>query len=259
MRFPYVEAVGRCLGEIGPLDFSTIAVQHNKDTPCTEAHGLPEDKQLQWTVIMLTALNNALVEDSVKIRSAAATCLKNILATKTGHSFWETYKMSANPMLTYLQPFRTSRKKFLEVPRFVKEDVFESLDDVNLWVPQGESHDIWIKTLTCAFLDSGGIQSEVLQLLKPMCEVKTDFCQAVLPYLIHDVLLQDSHESWRTLLSTHVRGFFTSCFKHSSQASRSATPASPDSESEHFLRCCLDKRSQRTMLAVVDYLRRQKR
>ncbi|XP_035311971.1 serine-protein kinase ATM isoform X5 [Cricetulus griseus] len=254
-----LEAVGRCLGEIGPLDFSTIAVQHKKDTSYTEAHGLPEDKELQWTLIMLTTLNNTLVENSVKIRSAAATCLKNILATKTGHSFWETYKMSEDPMLTYLQPFRTSRKKFLEVPRFVKEDAFEGLDDVNLWVPQSESHDIWIKALTCAFLDSGGIKSEVLQLLKPMCEVKPDFCQTVLPYLIHDVLLQNTHESWRTLLSTHVRGFFTSCFKHFSQASRSATPANSDSEPEHFLRCCLDKNSQRTMLAVVDYMRRQKR
>lgn len=254
-----LEAVGRCLGEIGPLDFSTIAVQHNKDVSYTKAYGLPEDRELQWTLIMLTALNNTLVEDSVKIRSAAATCLKNILATKIGHIFWENYKTSADPMLTYLQPFRTSRKKFLEVPRSVKEDVLEGLDAVNLWVPQSESHDIWIKTLTCAFLDSGGINSEILQLLKPMCEVKTDFCQMLLPYLIHDVLLQDTHESWRTLLSAHVRGFFTSCFKHSSQASRSATPANSDSESENFLRCCLDKKSQRTMLAVVDYLRRQKR
>ncbi|XP_036048710.1 serine-protein kinase ATM isoform X2 [Onychomys torridus] len=254
-----LEAVGRCLGEIGPLDFSTIAVQYNKDTANTKAHGLPEDKELQWTLIMLTALNNTLVEDSVKVRSAAAKCLKNILATKTGHSFWENYKTSEDPMLTYLQPFRGSRKKFLEVPRFVKEDVFEGLDDVNLWVPQSESHDIWIKTLTCAFLDSGGIKSEILQLLKPMCEVKTDFCQTVLPYLIHDVLLQDTCESWRTLLSTHIRGFFTSCFKHLSQASRSATPANSDSEPEHFLHCCLDKKSQRTMLAVVDYMRRQKR
>lgn len=63
MRFLYAEAVGRCLGEIGPLDFSTIAVQHSKDTPYTKAYGLPEDRELQWTLIMLTALNNTLVED----------------------------------------------------------------------------------------------------------------------------------------------------------------------------------------------------
>lgn len=50
---------------------------------------------------------------SIEVRSAAATCLKNILATKTGHAFWETYKSREDPMLTYLQPFRTSKKKVL--------------------------------------------------------------------------------------------------------------------------------------------------
>lgn len=254
-----LEAVGSCLGELGPIDFSTIAIQHNKDTSYTKAFELFEDKELCWTLIILTYLNNTLVEDCVRVRSAAATCLKNILATKTGHSFWEVYKMSTDPMLIYLQPFRTSRKKFLEVPRPDKESPLESLDDTSLWIPQSENHDIWIKTLTCALLDSGGIKSEILQLLKPMCEVKTDFCQTVLPYLIHDILLQDTNESWRNLLSAHIQGFFTSCFRHNSQTSRSTTPANLDSDSEHFFRCCVDKKSQRTMLAVVDYMRRQKR
>ncbi|XP_029063541.1 serine-protein kinase ATM isoform X3 [Monodon monoceros] len=254
-----LEAVGSCLGEVGPIDFSTIAIQYSKDTSYTKALELFEDKELQWTFIMLTYLNNTLVEDCVKVRSAAVTCLKSILATKTGHSFWEIYKMTNDPMLIYLQPFRTSRKKFLEVPRLDKESPLEGLDDTSLWIPQSENHDIWLKTLTCAFLNSGGTKSEVLQLLKPMCEVKTDFCQTVLPYLIHDILIQDTNESWRNLLSTHIQGFFTNCFRHCSETSRSTTPANLDSESEHFFRCHLDKKSQRTMLAVVDYMRRQKR
>ncbi|XP_011366455.1 serine-protein kinase ATM isoform X2 [Pteropus vampyrus] len=254
-----LEAVGSCLGEVGPIDFSTIAIQHSRDISYAKALELFEDKELQWTLIMLTFLNNTLTEDCVKVRSAAVTCLKNILATKTGHSFWEIYKTTADPMLIYLQPFRTSRKKFLEVPRLDKESLLEGLDDSSLWIPQSENHDVWIKTLTCAILDSGGTKSEILQLLKPMCEVKTDFCQAVLPYLIHDILLQDTNESWKNLLSTHIQGFFSNCFRHSSQTSRSTTPANLDSESEHFSRCYLDKKSQRTMLAVVDYMRRQKR
>ncbi|KAM9220531.1 serine-protein kinase ATM isoform 2-T2 [Dugong dugon] len=254
-----LEAVGSCLGELGPIDFSTIAIQHSKDASYNKALELFEDKELQWIFIMLTHLNNTLVEDCVRVRSAAVTCLKSILATKAGHSFWEIYKMTTDPMLTYLQPFRTSRKKFLEVPRLDKENPLEDLDDTSLWIPQSENHDVWIKTLTCAFLDSGGLKSEVLQLLKPMCEVKTDFCQTVLPYLIHDILLQDTNEAWRNLLSTHIQGFFTNCFRHSSQTSQSTTPVNLDSESEHIFRGYLDKKSQRTMLAVVDYMRRQKR
>ncbi|KAM6159265.1 serine-protein kinase ATM isoform 2-T2 [Rhynchocyon petersi] len=254
-----LEAVGSCLGELGPIDFSTIAMQHGKDASYNKALEIFEDNERQWIFIMLTHLNNILIEDCVKVRSAAVTCLKSILATKTGHNFWEIYKMTPDPMLTYLQPFRTSRKKFLEVPRLDKENPLEDLDDINLWIPQSKNHDVWIKTLTCAFLDSGGIRSEVLQLLKPMCEVKSDFCQTVLPYLIHDILLQETKESWRNLLSTHIQGFFTNCFRHSSQTSRSTTPATLDSESEYFSRGVVDKKSQRTMLAVVDYMRRQKR
>ncbi|XP_073095404.1 serine-protein kinase ATM isoform X2 [Manis javanica] len=239
-----LEAVGSCLGEVGPIDFSTIAIQHNRDKSYIKALELFEDKELQWTFIMLNYLNNTLVEDC-------------ILATKTGHHFWEIYKTTTDPMLIYLQPFRTSRKKFLEVPRLDRENPLEGLDDTSLWIPQSENHDVWIKTLTCAVLDSGGIQSEILQLLKPLCEVKSDFCQTVLPYLIHDILLQDTNDSWRKLLSTHIQGFFTNCFRHISQTSQSTIPANLDSESEPFFRCW--KKSQRTMLAVVDYMRRQKR
>lgn len=63
MEFLYIEAVGSCLGEVGPIDFSTIAIQYSKDTSYTKALELFEDKELQWTFIMLTYLNNTLVED----------------------------------------------------------------------------------------------------------------------------------------------------------------------------------------------------
>lgn len=63
IRFVYVEAVASCLGEVGPIDFSTIAVQHSKDTSYTKTVELFEDKELQWTLIMLNCLNNTLIED----------------------------------------------------------------------------------------------------------------------------------------------------------------------------------------------------
>lgn len=51
------------------------------------------------------------------------------------------------------------------------EAPLETLDDTNLWIPLGENHETWIKRLTSSVLDSGGVQSEVLQLMKPLCEV----------------------------------------------------------------------------------------
>ncbi|XP_062830674.1 serine-protein kinase ATM isoform X1 [Anolis carolinensis] len=254
-----LEAVGSCLGEIGPISFSTTALQHNKNMSCLSAADLFEDRELQWVFIMLTLINNALIDQCIEVRSAAASCLKNILATKTGHEFWEIYKAEDDPMLVYLHPFRTSKKKVLEVSHKTQGTLSEDLDSANLWIPQSENHAVWIKTLTCALLDSEGVKSETLLLLKPLCEVQTDFCQTVLPYLIHDILLHDSNESGQTLLSTHIQTFFSTCCKYAFPSSRTSTPACSDPDSEPLANGSLDKISRRTMLAIVDYLRRQKK
>ncbi|KAM9566085.1 serine-protein kinase ATM [Guaruba guarouba] len=253
-----LEAVGSCLGEIGPMDFSTIALQHAENALDSKAVDLLEDRKLQWVFIMLTQINIALTDNCIDVRAAAVSCLKNILATKSGSEFWEVYKNKADPMLIYLQPFRISRKKSFVVPASDTEAPLESLVDANLWIPLGESHETWIKRLTSSILDSRGVQNEVLQLMKPLCEVKTDLCQTLLPYLIHDILLHDSDESWRNLLSVHIQKFFTACCRFAS-SSRSTTPANSDSERETHNFKSLDKVSLRAMLAVVDYLRRQNR
>lgn len=253
-----LEAVGSCLGEIGPMDFSTIALQHAENALDSKAADLLEDKKLQWVFIMLTQINTALTDNCIDVRAAAVSCLKNILATNSGSEFWEVYKSQGDPMLIYLQPFRMPKKKVLAMPANDSEASSETLDDTNLWIPLGESHETWIKNLTRSILDSGGVQNEVLKLMKPLCEVKTDLSQTLLPYLIHDILLHDSNESWRNILSVHVRKFFTACCRFAS-SSRSATPQNSDSEQETHVLRSVDKVSRRTMLAVVDYLRRQKR
>ncbi|NWS93822.1 ATM kinase, partial [Mionectes macconnelli] len=251
-----LEAVGSCLGEIGPMDFSAIALQRAENALDSRAADLFEDRKRQWVFIMLTHINTALTDNCIDVRAAAVSCLKNILATESGSEFWEVYKSKADPLLIYLQPFRTSRKKFLVVSADDSEARLETLDDTNLWIPLGESHETWIKHLTSSILDSGGVKNEVLQLMKPLCEVKTDLCQTLLPYLIHDIVLHDSDESWRNLLSLHIQKFFAACCKFPS-SSRS-TPNSDSEQETHNFRS-LDKVSRRAMLAVVDYLRRQKR
>ncbi|XP_056417620.1 serine-protein kinase ATM [Hyla sarda] len=254
-----LEAVGSCLGELGPIDFCTIALKHRKELLYGRAGDIFEDKELQCVLVILALINNALTDHCIHVRSAAATCLKNILATKTGCHFWDSYKDHGDPMLVYLQPFRTPKKKVLQVEPMETEGAFDIVDDHSLWIPQNGSHEDWIKNLTCALLDSGGVRSEVLLLLKPMCEVKADFCQAVLPYLIHNILLCDPKNTWRTLLSKHIKGFFTACCRSTPTSSRSATPASSDSESESLAQGTVNMASRRTMLSIVEYLRKQRR
>uniref|UniRef100_A0A8C0ZKN4 non-specific serine/threonine protein kinase n=1 Tax=Cyanistes caeruleus TaxID=156563 RepID=A0A8C0ZKN4_CYACU len=232
-----LEAVGSCLGEIGPMDFSTTALQRAENALDSRAAELLEDRKLQCVFIMLIQINTALTDNCIGVRAAAVSCLKNILATKSGNEFWEAYKSKADPMLIYLQPFRTSRKK----SEF--ENIFEiGFDKCQIWCQYNCKSDCFCTSeMTVSTLES--------------C-VKTDLCQTLLPYLIHDILLHDSDESWRNLLSLHIQKFFTACCKFAS-SSRS-TPNSDSEQETHNFRS-LDKVSRRAMLAVVDYLRRQKR
>uniref|UniRef100_A0A8C3EGG5 non-specific serine/threonine protein kinase n=1 Tax=Corvus moneduloides TaxID=1196302 RepID=A0A8C3EGG5_CORMO len=232
-----LEAVGSCLGEIGPMDFSTTALQRAENALDSRAADLLEDRKLQWVFIMLIQINTALTDNCIDVRAAAVSCLKNILATKSGNEFWEVYKSKADPMLIYLQPFRTSRKKVLLIHLIY----MIGFDKCQIWRQYNCKSDCF-----CT--------SEITNLTLESCVVKTDLCQTLLPYLIHDILLHDSDESWRNLLSLHIQKFFTACCKFAS-SSRS-TPNS-DSEAHNFR--SLDKVSRRAMLAVVDYLRRQKR
>ncbi|XP_051881916.1 serine-protein kinase ATM isoform X7 [Pristis pectinata] len=169
-----LEAAGKCLGEMGPIDFSTIALQHKKDEFHFKGAELLKENKFKLVFILLSVINNALIDQCIDVRFAAAKCAKNILATQTGYQFWELSKNDPNgpdPMLMYLQPFRTPRKKVPESLVDSGSSPSEKLDDGCLWIPQGANHDTWLKTLTCALLDSGGVKSEVLKLIKPLCEI----------------------------------------------------------------------------------------
>lgn len=57
------EAVGGCLGELGPVDLSTIALHHGKDQIYTQAASLyPDNVHHQWVLIILNCMNNALTD-----------------------------------------------------------------------------------------------------------------------------------------------------------------------------------------------------
>ncbi|CAB1347968.1 unnamed protein product, partial [Coregonus sp. 'balchen'] len=178
-----LEATGSCLGELGPVDFSTIALLHGKD---------------------------------------------QLNARAAGADFWEIHKDNRDPVLAYLNPFRSTKKKVVGDQTFqdlkyhvlvvgVSEEVSlvarERLERHDLWMPEAGSYKAWLKTLHGSVEGSG---------------VKTDFCQRVLPLIIHDILLGDSDGSWRKLLSTHIQDFFTSCSSRAWASSRSTTPLPSD-------------------------------
>ncbi|XP_020498541.2 serine-protein kinase ATM [Labrus bergylta] len=254
-----LEVAGSCLGELGPMDFSTIALLHGRDPLFERAVSLFTCTESQCLYIILNCLNDALTQQRIEVRQAAAQCVKNILATQSGVDFWEQHKDSRDTMLAYLNPFRKAKTKVAVVSTEERTDAREKLESQEFWILQEGGHKAWLKTLCTSLLDSGGVRSEALLLSRPLCLVRVDCCQRLLPLIIHSILLEDSDGSWRELLSSHIQEFFSFYSRTAQASSRSATPIDSDSEPDTASHSLYDKTSLRTMLAVVDYLRHQQR
>ncbi|KAE8295481.1 Serine-protein kinase ATM [Larimichthys crocea] len=254
-----LEAAGSCLGELGPVDFSTIALLHGRDALYEKAVSLFTSTESQCLYIILNCMNDALTHQRIEVRKAAAQCAKNILASQSGVDFWEQHKDNRDPMLAYLNPFRKAKKKVAAVSAEESSEAREKLESQGFWIPQAGGHKAWLKALCTTLLDSGGVRSEALLLSRPLCLVRVDCCQRLLPLIIHSILLDDSDGSWRVSLSSHIQDFFNFCSRSAQASSRSATPLNSDSESDTASQGLYDKTSLRTMLAVIDYLRHQQR
>ncbi|XP_029372822.1 serine-protein kinase ATM isoform X2 [Echeneis naucrates] len=254
-----LEAAGSCLGELGPVDLSTIALLHGRDPLYEKAASLFTSTESQCLYIILNCMNDSLTHQRIEVRRAAAQCVKNILACQSGISFWEQYKDHRDPMLAYLNPFRKAKIQMPEVSAEERAKARAKLQSQEFWIPQLGGHKAWLKALCTALLDSGGVKSEALLLSRPLCLVKVACCQRLLPLIIHSILLDDSDGSWRELLSSHIQDFFSFFSRNAQASSRSATPHNSDSESDAASLGIHDKASLRTMLTVIDYLRHQQR
>nr|XP_046246217.1 serine-protein kinase ATM isoform X2 [Scatophagus argus] len=257
------EAAGSCLGELGPVDFSTIALLHGRDPLYEKAVSLFTSTESQCLYIILNCMNDALTHQRIEVRQAATQCVKDILASQSGVDFWEQHKDNRDPMLAYLNPFRKTKKKAVAVSAEESSEAREKLESQVFWIPQAGGHKAWLKALCSALLNSGGVRNEALLLSRPLCLVWVDCCQRLLPLIIHSILLDDSDGTWRESLSSHIQDFFTFCSRSAQASSRSATPLNSDSgkleKSDTASHGLYDKTSLRTMLAVIDYLRHQER
>lgn len=252
-------AVGSCLGELGPVNFSTTALLHGREPLYEKATSLFASSESQCVYIILNCINDTLTDQRIEVRKASAQCAKKILASRCGVNFWEEYKDNRDPMLAYLNPFRKTKMEVLDVTAEQSRSAKEKLQSQEFWIPQIGGHKAWLTALCTALLDSGGVRNEALLLTRPLCLVKVSCCQKMLPLIIHSVLLDDADGSWRTLLSSTVQEFFNFFSRGATGSSRSTTPVQSSPVSEVANQGFYDKASLRTMLSVIDYLRHQQR
>lgn len=260
--------VANCLGEIGAVDLETVSLGcKKKDFISIMSGTFSSDSVTQRNATTVCLLSTYLIDKKVKVVTAAASCLKKILATESGAALLKKFgEWKLEQLLWYLEPFRPSKKKRqstgLSAMEVTTEGSLANLEDSTLWIPglerQEYSHEQWITQLVCALIESGLVKDEVLVVLSPICRTKVEFAERVFPYVTHNILERGDDAS-RTTLSEQFRNFFSCCNGVSVMASRASSPATIAEQSSVKTSGTfgVKKESVRTMLSVVTYLRTQ--
>ncbi|XP_062590469.1 serine-protein kinase ATM-like isoform X2 [Saccostrea cucullata] len=136
-----------------------------------------------------------------------------------------------------------------ELPEMNYNESLGAINQDELWWETAVSHEFWIIRLTSAILTSGAVNNNLLCCLKPLCLLRSEVCEFLLPILVYDVLSMDN-AAQKEILSQQISKFFLQHCRLSSTKSQSGQESSS---------ICHNKDSVRTMLRVVHYLRQQPR
>ncbi|KAK3095904.1 hypothetical protein FSP39_020638 [Pinctada imbricata] len=243
-----------CLGQIGPVDLAMLSLpQLNSKL----GKKIDVDVKLRNHGVIVKELTQYLISEDMELVRATSNVLKSTLSTSSGIRFIAHCRADKEEdMLQYLYPFIPKKKSGVssQDSSNQNDDLFTSLvDQSDLWMPAKCGHKEWIQNLTCTIITSGGLKDELLSLLEPVCTLKVGFCELILPFLIHNIVL-DGDPSYREILSRHFCQFF---LQHCSAISGGRYPTSVNNcENKNI---CMNKDSLRTMLNVVHYLRQQDR
>ncbi|RUS90886.1 hypothetical protein EGW08_001393, partial [Elysia chlorotica] len=246
-------AAASCLGAIGPVNLQVLSLKAHL---ASRTGSGPEDGRAQelgkyfW---LFQALDVCLLHESLEVVATAGKILQRIMATESSKQFEKLYvklTKGQGSLFRYLHPFRNCCQDLLE-PDPQPYQALHTLDRRELWLGQPvsptsgpvEAHGAWVKALVRGLLSTGLVKDELLCRIGPLCALEVDFCESSLPYLIHETLLADT-EDCRQIISRQLSAFF---HMHVEQANSDNYPL------------VMNKKSIRTLLAVVQYLRTQKR
>ncbi|XP_062510724.1 serine-protein kinase ATM-like isoform X2 [Corticium candelabrum] len=251
-----VSEVAACLGELGAIDIGSISLSTQIDEEENQPY---HEAMLSFRIVsagirpckLLHKLNALLTDDSVA--TAAASCLKSILATKYGSEFLVEYEEHGiDDLHEYLYPFKCEQEEELNNPVVTScEEVFvRHVDQSDLWWPPGASgqrtHNQWVQDVTAAFLQSNGVTDPMLVLLQPACHAKVSFAEFLFPHLIHNIL-QSKNPVYCNVLSSQIQGFFSRL--------RSLKETTTDNDVSPHLITTVARESIKLLLNTINFLR----
>ncbi|CAL1273891.1 unnamed protein product [Larinioides sclopetarius] len=238
------KAASDCMGAIGPVVFSSVVLQPSSNTSSEGLNSLQQDY-----AIILNLLNDYLCDKRIDIKVTTSQIMKELFGTKLGYSFFIDYQnlRPNNPVKKYALPFFTCQNiKGLKTACQYRYKV-ESIQDLSLWLPGTTKHSDWITNLVCTIIENGLTKSNFYECLVPICKKEVQFCERILPYVIHSILLLDNEET-QTAISLGIDTFFSHFSEWVKNDLKNGHASSP------IERINFSKASVRAMLSVVHHI-----
>lgn len=219
----------KCLGEIGPLDLTTLVLK-------PENH-YAKDKQYEQPIYRLlkSCVKDAvdlLIHENLDVKMAASDLMYIILSTNEGSRI-----VKEEPKIVhYLLPFLSSAGENLCLKSDVR-DLQRNMNLPNLWSPKNFNE--WVVTLVVQLLKSFADNCGLAAALIKMAQINPPFAERILPIIL-DVILSLGNSIETEIVTTNVQTFFEECFECAKS------------------RSTLNLSSLHCMVNVVDYIRIQR-
>lgn len=193
-----IEAL-RCLGEIGPVNLSTMLLKSDAETEIYEMLKSSDEAIEQFVQVVIKELNELIVSKDLTVAEKAAAVCSHILQNGS-------YRKLANNLRT-LFPYMTNAENgkpiFKRSPGKTKlRAVMESSDDAL-------SYTSFVLTLSSVLLEF--LQDTVI---KSLCDIEIGFSAKIIPLLIQ-IVLSFCDEDLNEDLHVFVNMFFASFVENS--------------------------------------------
>lgn len=248
-----------CLGELGPIDLSTIILQpsayfQEEEKISKITNFINAKTQYKCYFVIFDLLNDLLQDKRINVVCATSEVLKNILRTKSGREFLSFYKennIGSNHL--YFHPFFDKKIPVMKMCTTQNNEFIRKITDESLWSPDNSNYEEWLTQLVINLLKANISEDEVIQQLEPVCIIEIRFCEKILPFLIHMILLQ-RNDGIRDNISYQIKMFFA---KHcnNTKAQNSSLVQQSTRNFKQVSPIYLCKSSVQIMLNVVHHLR----
>ncbi|KAF5282895.1 hypothetical protein FQR65_LT14172 [Abscondita terminalis] len=196
----------KCLGELGSADLSTTVLETEKDC---------QDMKLNCfelvTKFVLKLLAEYIVDDNIGVMEVASTALYQVMDCKEGKSVLATFlDDDENWNTDFIEPFIPTRAIKSTTNYNLTTNIECLISRKQLWCPETRTtHREWIVHLVSTLLTSFSDKSYLKNLI-PVCKVKTEFAEQLLPLVIY-LIIDCGHAE---MISNQIDKFFSMHWLH---------------------------------------------